>query len=31
VNEVLIQELFASSHSDGGILGSGSLGHLLSN
>jgi hypothetical protein len=27
VNEVLIQELLASSHSDGGVLGSGSLGH----
>jgi hypothetical protein len=31
VNEVLIQELLASSHSDGGVLGSGSLGHFLSN
>jgi hypothetical protein len=31
MNEVLIQELFASSHSDGRVFGSGSLGHFLSN
>jgi hypothetical protein len=31
VNKVFIQELLASSPSDGGVFGSGSLGHLLSN
>jgi hypothetical protein len=31
MNEVLIQELLASSHSDGRVFGSGSLGHFLSN
>jgi hypothetical protein len=31
VNKILIEELLASSHSDGGGFGSGSLGHLLSN
>jgi hypothetical protein len=31
VNEVLIYELLASNHSDGRVLGSGCLRHLLSN
>jgi hypothetical protein len=31
VNKILIQELLASRHSNGRVLSSGSLGHLLSN
>jgi hypothetical protein len=31
VNKILIQKLLASNHSDGGVFGSGNLGHFLSN
>ena len=31
MNEVLVQELLASSNSDGRVFGSESLGHFLSN